>query len=83
MHSAADQDKDQEEVIANDFGALFTAYVIHQGEEEAEEEDEDQQAYNYLLSMPLWSLTYERVQQLLKEKAEKEVCKENRDCFQE
>lgn len=28
--------------------------------------------YDYLLGMPLWSLTLERVQQLLKEQAEKE-----------
>ncbi|CAA20107.1 DNA topoisomerase II [Schizosaccharomyces pombe] len=33
-------------------------------------QDEDSDAYNYLLSMPLWSLTYERYVELLKKKDE-------------
>ncbi|EFC50179.1 DNA topoisomerase II [Naegleria gruberi] len=48
-----------------------------QNEEEEEEEDEEKDVadltdgYNYLLSMPLWSLTVEKVKKLEKEKEEK------------
>lgn len=41
-------------------------------EDDAEvEEDQEGQDYNYLLGMPLWSLTRERKEALLKQKEEK------------
>jgi len=46
-------------------------------QEEEEEDDEDSAikpgAYDYLLGMPMWSLTYERVEALKKEAEEKKV----------
>ena len=60
------------------YGAFPTASKKKSEEEENENEDEnnddedtDQSAYNYLLKMPLWSLTLERVEQLKKKKEEK------------
>ncbi|RKP07961.1 DNA topoisomerase, partial [Thamnocephalis sphaerospora] len=47
------------------------------GEEQEEEDAGDEKSnknhgYDYLLSMAIWSLTHEKVQQLMKERAEKE-----------
>lgn len=36
-----------------------------------EKDDSDVSGYDYLLGMPLWSLTWERVQHLMKEREEK------------
>ncbi|CCJ28239.1 unnamed protein product [Pneumocystis jirovecii] len=38
----------------------------------AENDDDDATGYDYLLSMPLWSLTAEKVEKLLKDKLDKE-----------
>ncbi|CAN8067785.1 unnamed protein product [Agarophyton chilense] len=40
--------------------------------EESNEQTEDESNYDYLLSMPLWSLTFERVQQLRSQRDKKE-----------
>lgn len=46
---------------------------IVQEEPEDEEDSVDASAYDYLLGMPLWSLTQERVEKLLKQIGEKEA----------
>ncbi|KAN0030171.1 hypothetical protein ACTA71_009932 [Dictyostelium dimigraforme] len=39
-----------------------------EGENQEEEQDEDTRGYDYLLSLPLWSLTLERVKKLIEER---------------
>lgn len=41
------------------------------GDVQPEQDPNDVGGYDYLLGMPLWSLTFERVQHLMKERAEK------------
>ncbi|EXJ88011.1 DNA topoisomerase II [Capronia coronata CBS 617.96] len=48
--------------------------ILPVAEEEPEEEDSlDASAYDYLLGMPLWSLTQERVEKLMRQIGEKEA----------
>ncbi|KAG9773579.1 DNA topoisomerase 2 [Exophiala dermatitidis] len=50
--------------------------ILPVAEEDAEDEDEgsvDASAYDYLLGMPLWSLTQERVEKLLRQIGDKEA----------
>lgn len=44
---------------------------IHKNENH-DEENSNYHGFNYLLSMPIWNLTMEKVENLLKEKADKE-----------
>jgi len=44
----------------------------NENQEEEEDQSEDASAYDYLLSMPLWSLTLERVLKLQKEAEQKQ-----------
>jgi len=54
-----DKDEDEDVLAAN-------------GEEDEEEEDAGTRDYDYLLSMPIWSLTAERYKKLLEQVAEKQ-----------
>ncbi|CAG9332775.1 unnamed protein product [Blepharisma stoltei] len=58
---------------------MFTSPQIHQSDKEVQENDQEEsdagaikaKEYDYLLSMPLWSLTHEKVEQLKREEQDK------------
>ena len=60
--------------------AESVAAPAEEGEEE-EEEEEGESDYNYLLSMSLWSLSLEKVEELLKKKKEKVRCRGDQIAF--
>eukprot|EP01117_Protostelium_nocturnum_P020001 TRINITY_DN881_c0_g1_i5.p1 TRINITY_DN881_c0_g1~~TRINITY_DN881_c0_g1_i5.p1 ORF type:complete len:1491 (+),score=500.80 TRINITY_DN881_c0_g1_i5:112-4584(+) len=46
--------------------------ILEEGDRNNEDDEDEGSSYGYLLSMPLWSLTYEKVQKMMKEKDQKD-----------
>jgi len=77
-----DEEKKLEQILIIDHGENEeNKENIEENKEEEPENDKDlpvpSKDYDYLLALPLWSLTYEKVEELLKKKKDKEMEIEN------
>jgi len=61
------------ELVALKFDPFDKEEVVENEEEPNEEKEATSAQYNYLLSMPLWNLTYEKVEDLKAEKQKKKL----------